>query len=243
MADENNTGDEQFTPDGSMEPLSPQEADTTDYGLMDTGERIQRKDLQQEMRESYLAYALSVIVERALPDVRDGMKPVHRRVIYAMYDGGYRPDRGYNKCSRVVGDVMGKYHPHGDSAIYDTLVRMAQSWSMRNMLVDGQGNFGSPGDDPAAAMRYTECRMAPLAMEMVRDIDKDTVDFVPNYDGKTQERPCCRPASRTCSSTAPPASPSAWPPTSRRTTCARWRTASTGRSTTRTPAARNCWKT
>ena len=187
MADENNTGDEQFTPDGSMEPLSPQEADTTDYGLMDTGERIQRKDLQQEMRESYLAYALSVIVERALPDVRDGMKPVHRRVIYAMYDGGYRPDRGYNKCSRVVGDVMGKYHPHGDSAIYDTLVRMAQSWSMRNMLVDGQGNFGSPGDDPAAAMRYTECRMAPLAMEMVRDIDKDTVDFVPNYDGKTQE--------------------------------------------------------
>ena len=187
MADENNTGDEQFTPDGSMEPLSPQEADTTDYGLMDTGERIQRKDLQQEMRESYLAYALSVIVDRALSDVRDGMKPVHRRVIYAMYDGGYRPDRGYNKCSRVVGDVMGKYHPHGDSAIYDTLVRMAQSWSMRNMLVDGQGNFGSPGDDPAAAMRYTECRMAPLAMEMVRDIDKDTVDFVPNYDGKTQE--------------------------------------------------------
>ena len=187
MADENNTGDEQFTPDGSMEPLSPQEADTTDYGLMDTGERIQRKDLQQEMRESYLAYALSVIVERALPDVRDGMKPVHRRVIYAMYDGGYRPDRGYNKCSRVVGDVMGKYHPHGDSAIYDTLVRMAQSWSMRNMLVDGQGNFGSPGDDPAAAMRYTECRMAPLAMEMVRDIDKDTVDFVDNYDSTMKE--------------------------------------------------------
>ena len=187
MADENNTGDEQFTPDGSMEPLSPQEADTTDYGLMDTGERIQRKDLQQEMRESYLAYALSVIVERALPDVRDGMKPVHRRVIYAMYDGGYRPDRGYNKCSRVVGDVMGKYHPHGDSAIYDTLVRMAQSWSMRNMLVDGQGNFGSPGDDPAAAMRYTECRMAPLAMEMVRDIDKDTVDWDPNFDETRRE--------------------------------------------------------
>nr|WP_240812358.1 DNA gyrase subunit A [Bifidobacterium apri] len=151
------------------------------------GQRVQPIDLQQEMRESYLAYALSVIVERALPDVRDGMKPVHRRVIYAMYDGGYRPDRGYNKCSRVVGDVMGKYHPHGDAAIYDTLVRMAQPWSMRYPLVDGQGNFGSPGDDPAAAMRYTECRMAPLAMEMVRDIDKDTVDFVPNYDGKTQE--------------------------------------------------------
>ena len=187
MADENNSNEDgQFVPDGSMEPLSPQEADNTDYGLM-VGERVQKKDLQQEMRESYLAYAMSVIVDRALPDVRDGMKPVHRRVIYAMYDGGYRPDRGYNKCSRVVGDVMGKYHPHGDSAIYDTLVRMAQSWSMRNMLVDGQGNFGSPGDDPAAAMRYTECRMAPLAMEMVRDIDKDTVDFLPNYDGKTQE--------------------------------------------------------
>nr|WP_236022530.1 DNA gyrase subunit A [Bifidobacterium phasiani] len=169
-----------------MEPLSPQEADDTDYGLM-TGERIQPVDLQREMKDSYLSYALSVIVERALPDVRDGMKPVHRRVIYAMYDGGYRPDRGYNKCSRVVGDVMGKYHPHGDAAIYDTLVRLAQPWAMRYLLVDGQGNFGSPGDDPAAAMRYTECRMAPLAMEMVRDIDKDTVDFVPNYDGKTQE--------------------------------------------------------
>lgn len=189
MADETNTSDGiggQNVPDGSLEPLSPQESDNTDYGLI-SGERVKRIDLQQEMRESYLAYALSVIVERALPDVRDGMKPVHRRVVYAMYDGGYRPDRGYNKCSRVVGDVMGKYHPHGDSAIYDTLVRMAQSWSMRYLLVDGQGNFGSPGDDPAAAMRYTECRMAPLAMEMVRDIDKDTVDFLPNYDGKTQE--------------------------------------------------------
>ena len=196
MADENNTNtpedggssnDDQLTGlDNNHEPLSPQEADNTDYGLM-KGQRVQPIDLQQEMRESYLAYALSVIVERALPDVRDGMKPVHRRVIYAMYDGGYRPDRGYNKCSRVVGDVMGKYHPHGDAAIYDTLVRMAQPWSMRYPRVDGQGNFGSPGDDPAAAMRYTECRMAPLAMEMVRDIDKDTVDFVPNYDGKTQE--------------------------------------------------------
>lgn len=186
MADENNNDNGQFVPDGSMEPLSPQEADNTDYGLM-VGERIRVRDLQTEMRESYLAYAMSVIVDRALPDVRDGMKPVHRRVVYAMYDGGYRPDRGYSKCARVVGEVMGKYHPHGDSAIYDTLVRMAQSWSMRYMLVDGQGNFGSPGDDPAAAMRYTECRMAPLAMEMVRDIDKDTVDFLPNYDGKTQE--------------------------------------------------------
>lgn len=192
MADEpTNTGadgadDENALHAGALEPLSPQEADNTDYGLL-KGNRVQPIDLQEEMRQSYLSYALSVIVERALPDVRDGMKPVHRRVVYAMYDGGYRPDRGYNKCSRVVGDVMGKYHPHGDSAIYDTLVRMAQDWSMRYLLVDGQGNFGSPGDDPAAAMRYTECRMAPLAMELVRDIDKDTVDFVPNYDGKTQE--------------------------------------------------------
>ena len=186
MADENNNDNGQFVPDGSMEPLSPQEADNTDYGLM-VGERIQVRDLQTEMRESYLAYAMSVIVDRALPDVRDGMKPVHRRVVYAMYDGGYRPDRGYSKCARVVGEVKGTYHPHGDSAIYATLVRMAHSWSMRYRRGDGQGNFGSPGDDPAAAMRYTECRMAPLAMEMVRDIDKDTVDFLPNYDGKTQE--------------------------------------------------------
>ena len=139
------------------------------------------------MQRSYIDYAMSVIVGRALPDVRDGLKPVHRRVLYAMYDGGYRPDRGFSKCSRVVGDVMGQYHPHGDSAIYDTLVRLAQPWVMRDPLVSGQGNFGSPGNDPAAAMRYTECRMAPLAMEMVRDIDEDTVDFKPNYDGRSQE--------------------------------------------------------
>ncbi|MDQ3165515.1 MAG: DNA topoisomerase 4 subunit A, partial [Actinomycetota bacterium] len=139
------------------------------------------------MRRSYLDYAMSVIVGRALPDVRDGLKPVHRRVLYAMYDGGYRPDRGFSKCSRVVGDVMGQYHPHGDSAIYDTLVRLAQPWVMRAPLVQGQGNFGLPGNDPAAAMRYTECRMAPLAMEMVRDIEQDTVDFRPNYDGRSQE--------------------------------------------------------
>src|SRR3954470_6469938 len=139
------------------------------------------------MQRSFLDYAMSVIVSRALPDVRDGLKPVHRRVLYAMYDGGYRPDRGYSKCSRVVGDVMGQYHPHGDSAIYDTLVRLAQPWVMRAPLIQGQGNFGSPGNDPAAAMRYTECRMAPLAMEMVRDIDQETVDFRANYDGKSQE--------------------------------------------------------
>jgi DNA gyrase subunit A len=149
--------------------------------------RIEPVDLQGEMQRSYLDYAMSVIVGRALPDVRDGLKPVHRRVLYAMYDGGYRPDRGFNKCSRVVGDVMGQYHPHGDSSIYDALVRLAQPWSLRYPLVDGQGNFGSPGNDPPAAMRYTECRMAPLAMRMVDDIDEETVDFTANYDGKTME--------------------------------------------------------
>ncbi|WP_250213953.1 DNA gyrase subunit A [Acrocarpospora catenulata] len=139
------------------------------------------------MQRSYMDYAMSVIVSRALPDVRDGLKPVHRRVLYAMFDGGYRPDRGYFKCSRVVGDVMGSYHPHGDTSIYDTLVRLAQPWSLRYPLVDGQGNFGSPGNDMPAAMRYTECKLAPIAMEMLRDIDKETVDFQPNYDGRSQE--------------------------------------------------------
>ncbi len=150
-------------------------------------DRTEAVDLNTEMQRSYIDYAMTVIVSRALPDVRDGLKPVHRRVVYAMYDGGYRPDRGYNKCSRVVGEVMGQYHPHGDSSIYDALVRLVQDWSLRYPLVDGQGNFGSPGDDPAAAPRYTECRMAPLAMEMVRDIHEETVDFRDNYDGKTQE--------------------------------------------------------
>ncbi len=152
-----------------------------------THDEVQIVDLNVEMQRSYLDYAMSVIVSRALPDVRDGLKPVHRRVIYAMYDGGYRPDRAFNKSARVVGEVMGQYHPHGDSAIYDTLVRLTQSWSLRYPLVQGQGNFGSPGNDSAAASRYTECRMAPLAMEMVRDIDQETVDFVPNYDGKNLE--------------------------------------------------------
>ena len=152
-----------------------------------SGGRIEPIELQTSMQRSYIDYAMAVIVGRALPDVRDGLKPVHRRVLYAMYDGGYRPDRGFSKCSRVVGDVMGQYHPHGDSAIYDTLVRLAQPWVMRAPLIHGQGNFGSPGNDPAAAMRYTECRMAPLALEMVRDIEKETVDFGPNYDGRSQE--------------------------------------------------------
>ena len=135
-------------------------------------DRIDLVDINVEMQRSYLDYAMSVIVGRALPDVRDGLKPVHRRVLYAMFDGGYRPDRGYYKSSRVVGDVMGNYHPHGDSAIYDTLVRLAQPWSLRYPLVDGNGNFGSPGNDPAAAMRYTEARLAHIAMEMMRDIDR-----------------------------------------------------------------------
>ncbi|MCU7823659.1 DNA gyrase subunit A [Kitasatospora sp. DSM 101779] len=149
--------------------------------------RIEPIELETEMQRSYLDYAMSVIVSRALPEVRDGLKPVHRRVLYAMYDGGYRPEKGYYKCARVVGDVMGNYHPHGDTAIYESLVRLAQPWSMRMPLVDGNGNFGSPGNDPAAAMRYTECKMMPLAMEMMRDIDEETVDFAANYDGRSQE--------------------------------------------------------
>ena len=148
---------------------------------------IEQVDLNVEMQQSYLDYAMSVIVGRALPDVRDGLKPVHRRVIYAMYDGGYRPDRAFSKCTRIIGEVMGNYHPHGDGAVYDTLVRMVQDWSLRYPLADGQGNFGSPGNDPAAAHRYTESRMSPIAMEMVRDIDKETVNFKDNYDGRTQE--------------------------------------------------------
>ncbi|MCX2747292.1 DNA gyrase subunit A [Arthrobacter sp. MI7-26] len=150
-------------------------------------DRIDQVDLQTEMQRSYLDYAMAVIVGRALPDVRDGLKPVHRRVLYAMFDGGYRPDRSFNKCARVVGEVMGQYHPHGDTAIYDALVRLIQDWTMRYPLALGQGNFGSPGNDGAAAPRYTETKMAQLAMEMVRDIDEETVDFQDNYDGKNQE--------------------------------------------------------
>ncbi|MFV0434636.1 MAG: DNA gyrase subunit A [Leucobacter sp.] len=157
------------------------EADAATHG------RIDQVDLQLEMQRSYLDYAMSVIVGRALPDVRDGLKPVHRRVIYTMYDGGYRPDKAFSKCTRVIGDVMGQFHPHGDGAVYDSLVRLVQPWAMRYPLALGQGNFGSPGNDGAAAHRYTETKMSPLAMEMVRDIDEDTVDFQDNYDGRTQE--------------------------------------------------------
>lgn len=172
-----------------------QQNEVTEVDVVNTGDaetvdhhgHIEQVDLQTEMQRSYLDYAMAVIIGRALPDVRDGLKPVHRRVIYAMYDGGYRPDRSFNKCSRVVGDVMGQFHPHGDIAIYDTLVRLIQSWIMRYPLALGQGNFGSPGNDGAAAPRYTETKMAPIALEMVRDINEDTVDFQPNYDGKSLE--------------------------------------------------------
>ncbi|GAA4655917.1 DNA gyrase subunit A [Arthrobacter cryoconiti] len=172
-------------------PESPGQGDSTDIVLegdvLPTHDKIEKIDLQDEMKRSYLDYAMAVIVGRALPDVRDGLKPVHRRVLYAMFDGGYRPERSFNKCARVVGEVMGQYHPHGDSAIYDALVRLIQDWTMRYPLALGQGNFGSPGNDGAAAPRYTETKMAPLAMEMVRDIDEETVDFQDNYDGKNQE--------------------------------------------------------
>ncbi|BBY58443.1 DNA gyrase subunit A [Mycolicibacterium sarraceniae] len=161
--------------------------DTTLPPSDEAGDRIEPVDIQQEMQRSYIDYAMSVIVGRALPEVRDGLKPVHRRVLYAMYDSGFRPDRGHAKSARSVAETMGNYHPHGDSSIYDTLVRMAQPWSLRYPLVDGQGNFGSPGNDPAAAMRYTEARLTPLAMEMLREIDEETVDFIPNYDGRVQE--------------------------------------------------------
>lgn len=164
------------------------EEPTFDKAVVDARhDKVDQVDLQLEMQRSYLDYAMSVIVGRALPDVRDGLKPVHRRVIYAMYDGGYRPDKGFNKCTRVVGEVMGQFHPHGDSSIYDALVRLVQPWSLRYPLALGQGNFGSAGNDGAAAPRYTETKMAPLAMELVRDIDEETVDFQDNYDGKTQE--------------------------------------------------------
>ncbi len=155
--------------------------------------KINQVDLQLEMQRSYLDYAMSVIVGRALPDVRDGLKPVHRRVIYAMFDGGYRPEKSFSKCFRVVGDVMAQFHPHGDVSIYDALVRLVQPWSLRYPLSLGQGNFGSSGNDGAAAPRCTETKMAPLALEMVRDIDEDTVDFHDNYDGRTQE-PAVLPA-------------------------------------------------
>jgi len=173
------------------------------------------------MRSSFLDYAMSVIVSRALPDVRDGLKPVHRRVLYGMHEAGMQPNRPHKKCARIVGDVMGSYHPHGDTAIYDTLVRLAQPFSMRYPLVGGQGNFGNIDGYPAAAMRYTECRLSRIATEMLRDIDADTVDFGRTTTSPAASRSCSRRAFRTCSSTARRGSPSGWRRTSRRTISAR----------------------
>ena len=206
----------------------------------DGHDRTEPVDIQVEMQRSYIEYAMSVIVGRALPDVRDGLKPVHVRILYAMLDGGYRPDRGFFKCSRVIGEVMGNYHPHGDSSIYDALVRMAQPWSMRMPLIDGQGNFGSPGNDPPAAMRYTECRLAPLAMEMLRDINEDTVDFRPNYDGRSAEpvvlpEPAPQPADQRVRRYRGRHAP----PIHRRITCARWAPGSGGTWTTPRRPTRN----
>jgi len=195
--------------------------------------RIEERDLTNEMRSSYLDYAMSVIVGRALPDVRDGLKPVHRRVLYGMHDLGLQPNRPYRKSATIVGEVMGKYHPHGDSAIYDTLARMAQDFSLRYPLVDGQGNFGSIDDDPPAAMRYTEARLARLSTELLRDLDADTVDFGPNYD-ESQREPLVLPARfPNLLSMAPRGSPSVWRRTSRLTICVR-RSAPSSR-TWRTP--------
>src|SRR2546422_1477137 len=144
-------------------------------------------DIEDEIQRSYLDYAMSVIVGRALPDVRDGLKPVHKRILWAMLEAGYRPDRPHRKCAAVIGDVLKKYHPHGDQSVYDALVRMAQDWSLRYPLVAGHGNFGSVDGDPAAAYRYTEARLAPIAMELLRDIEAETVDYIPNFDGYEQE--------------------------------------------------------
>ena len=186
-----------------------------DTGALNPG-RIEPRELEQEMRSSYLDYAMSVIVGRALPDVRDGLKPVHRRVLYGMHEMGLQPNRPYVKCARVVGQVMGNYHPHGNLAIYDTLVRMGQPFSLRYTLVDPQGNFGSIDDDPPAADRYTECRLARMATEMLRDIDANTVDFGPNYDESRREPTVLPSRFPNLPSTARPESPSAWRRTCRR---------------------------
>ncbi len=210
----------------------------------EAGDRIEPVDIQQEMQRSYIDYAMSVIVGRALPEVRDGLKPVHRRVLYAMYDSGFRPDRSHAKSARSVAETMGNYHPHGDSSIYDTLVRMAQPWSLRYPLVDGQGNFGSPGNDPPAAMRYTEARSRRWRWRCcVKSTRRQSISSRTTTAG-CRSRRSCRAGSRTCWPTVPAASRSAWPPTCRRTTCASsprpctgaWRTT---RPTRRPPSRRS----
>lgn len=207
----------------------------------DSLDRIEPVDIQQEMQRSYIDYAMSVIVGRALPEVRDGLKPVHRRVLYAMFDSGFRPDRSHAKSARSVAETMGNYHPHGDASIYDTLVRMAQPWSLRYPLVDGQGNFGSPGNDPPAAMRYTEARLTPLAMEMLRkSTRRQSISSLTTTAGCKSRR--CYPAgSPTCWPTGQAASRSAWQPISRRTTCVSWPTRCSGRWRITTPTKRRPW--
>ena len=183
---------------------------------------VRKINIDEEMQQAYLDYAMSTIVSRALPDARDGLKPVHRRILYAMYDMGLRPNTSYKKSARVVGEVLGKYHPHSDAAVYDAMARMAQDFSMRYPLVDGQGNFGSVDGDPPAAMRYTEAKMAAAAMDILSDIQKDTVDFIDNFDASlTGTKLCCRPPSRTCWSMGRWGSRSGCPPACRRTTWAR----------------------
>ena len=186
--------------------------------MAELAKEVLQVNLEDEMRKSYLDYAMSVIVGRALPDVRDGLKPVHRRVLFAMSVLGNDWNKPYKKSARVVGDVIGKYHPHGDTAVYDTIVRMAQPFAMRYMLVDGQGNFGSVDGDAPAAMRYTEVRMSRLAHELLSDLEKETVDFTPNYDETESNHRSCRPVCPTCWSTVRPESPWAWRPIFRRTT-------------------------
>ena len=179
-------------------------------------------NIDDEMRGAYLDYAMSVIVARALPDARDGLKPVQRRILYAMHDMGIRAGTPYKKSARIVGEVLGKYHPHGDTAVYDAMARLAQDFSLRYPLVDGQGNFGSVDGDAPAAMRYTEARMARISESLLADIEKDTIDWTDNFDGSLQEPRCCPPCSPTCCSTVTAASRSAWPPTSRRTIWVSW---------------------
>ena len=196
-------------------------------------QKIVEINLEHEMENAYIEYAMSVIVGRALPDVRDGLKPVHRRILYSMYESGLTSDKPFKKSATCVGDVLGKYHPHGDASVYDAMVRLAQDFSMRYPLVDGHGNFGSVDGDPPAAYRYTEARMSKMCNEMLRDIDKDTVTPTSTRAGRSPGS--CPAASPTCWSTAPAASPWAWPPTSRPTTCGRSLTPPSACWTTRTP--------
>ncbi len=184
-----------------------------DEKTMEPRSNVIEVDIQKEMQKSFLDYSMSVIVSRALPDVRDGLKPVHRRILYSQYEDGLTPDKAYKKCATTVGNVLGRYHPHGDASVYDALVRLAQDFSMHYPLVDGHGNFGSVDGDPPAAYRYTEARMSKISTEMLTDIDKDTVNFIPTTTTAARSRRFCLPGSPTCWSTAPPASPWAWPPT------------------------------